>query len=129
LGLRGIKLLFGNFVENMVNMDWVMILTAISVNRRTRQIGTRRALGASRAAILRYFKAENFLISLVGVLVGAGLTIGLNMLMIETFSLTRISWYLVPVAMLILFIVGQIAVFGPARKAASVPPAVVTRTV
>jgi putative ABC transport system permease protein len=104
-------------------------LASFSVNRRTRQIGTRRALGASRAAILRYFMTENFLISLVGVLIGAGLTVGLNMLMVETFSLTRISWYLVPAAMLMLCVVGQIAVFGPARRAASVPPAVATRTV
>ena len=104
-------------------------LASFSVNRRTRQIGIRRALGASKAAILRYFMTENLLISLVGVLIGAGLTIGLNMFMIETFSLTRISWYLVPMAMLILCIVGQIAVFQPARRASSVPPAVATRTV
>ena len=104
-------------------------LASFSVNRRTRQIGIRRALGASRAAILRYFMTENFLISLVGVLVGAGLTIGLNMFMIESFSLTRISWFLVPMAMLLLLMVGQVAVFGPARRASSVPPAVATRTV
>ena len=61
--------------------------------------------------------------------VGAGLTIGLNILMIETFSLTRIAWYLVPVAMLMLLAVGQAAVLGPARRASAVPPAVATRTV
>lgn len=104
-------------------------LASFSVNRRTRQIGTRRALGATRTAILRYFMTENFLISLVGVVVGAALTIGLNILMIETFSLTRVAWYLVPAAMLLLLLVGQAAVFGPARKASAVPPAVATRTV
>ena len=104
-------------------------LASFSVNRRTRQIGTRRALGASKLVILRYFMTENFIISLGGVLLGAALTVGLNILMIETFSLTRITWYLVPVAMLLLLAVGQIAVFGPARRASSVPPAVATRTV
>ena len=104
-------------------------LASFSVNRRTRQIGTRRALGASKLIILRYFMTENFIISLGGVLLGAALTVGLNILMIETFSLTRITWYLVPVAMLLLLAVGQIAVFGPARRASSVPPAVATRTV
>ena len=104
-------------------------LASFSVNRRTRQIGTRRALGASKAAILRYFMTENFIISLAGVVIGAALTIGLNMVMIETFSLTRIAWYLVPTAMLMLCLVGQIAVFGPAKKASSVPPAVATRTI
>jgi putative ABC transport system permease protein len=86
-------------------------------------------LGATRVAVLRYFMTENFIISLVGVVVGAALTIGLNIVMIEAFSLTRITWYLVPMAMIMLLIVGQIAVFGPARKASSVPPAVATRTV
>lgn len=104
-------------------------LASFSVSRRTKQIGTRRALGASRVAVLRYFMTENFLISLFGVVIGAVLTIALNIMMIETFSLTRIAWWLVPVAMLVLMVVGQIAVFGPARRAASVPPAVATRTV
>ena len=104
-------------------------LASFSVNRRTKQIGTRRALGASKLAVLRYFMTENFIISLVGVLIGAALTIGLNIVMIEAFSLTRIAWYLVPVAMFILLLVGQAAVLGPAKRASSVPPAVATRTV
>lgn len=104
-------------------------LASFSVNRRTKQIGTRRALGASKLAVLRYFMTENFIISLVGVTVGAALTIGLNMFMIEAFSLTRVTWYLVPVAMIMLLLVGQAAVYGPARRASSVPPAVATRTV
>jgi putative ABC transport system permease protein len=104
-------------------------LASFSVNRRTKQIGTRRALGASKIAILRYFMTENFIISLLGVLTGAALTVGLNMLLIETFSLTRIAWYLVPVAMIMLLLIGQAAVFGPARRASTVPPAVATRTV
>ena len=104
-------------------------LASFSVSRRTRQIGTRRALGATKLAILRYFMTENFIISLLGVTVGAALTIGLNMLMIETFALQRIAWYLVPAAMAALMGIGQAAVFGPARKASAVPPAVATRNV
>ncbi len=104
-------------------------LASFSVNRRTKQIGTRRALGASKLVILRYFMTENFIISLAGVVIGAALTVGLNIIMIEAFSLTRITWYLVPVAMLMLLVIGQAAVFGPAKRASSVPPAVATRTV
>ncbi|MBT8072484.1 MAG: FtsX-like permease family protein [Xanthomonadales bacterium] len=104
-------------------------LASFSVNRRTKQIGTRRALGASKVAVLRYFMTENFIISLIGVVIGAALTIGLNIVMIEAFSLSRITWYLVPAAMLMLLVVGQLAVLGPAKRAASVPPAVATRTV
>jgi putative ABC transport system permease protein len=104
-------------------------LASFSVSRRTRQIGTRRALGATKLAILRYFMTENFIISLLGVTIGAALTIGLNILMIENFSLERIAWYLVPAAMLVMLGIGQAAVYGPARRASSVPPAIATRNV
>lgn len=104
-------------------------LASFSVNRRKKQIGTRRALGASQGAIVRYFMVENFLISTVGVILGAAATIGLNMLLVNMFSLNALDWYFVPAGMLVLWIVGQIAVFGPAKKAANIPPAMATRTI
>jgi putative ABC transport system permease protein len=104
-------------------------LASFSVNRRKKQIGTRRALGASQGAILRYFMLENFMISSVGVVLGAVLTIGLNVVLVNSFSLNAIDWYYIPLGMLILWLVGQIAVYGPARKAASIAPATATRTV
>jgi len=104
-------------------------LASFSVNRRKKQIGTRRALGASQAAILRYFLLENFLISSVGVVLGAILTIGLNMLLVDMFSLNKLDWYLIPMGMLSLWFVGQMAVLGPAKKAAATPPALATRSV
>ena len=104
-------------------------LASFSVARRTKQIGTRRALGATRLAILRYFMLENFLISSVGVIGGAMLAVGLNIWMVQTFELAPIAWYLVPAAMLSLWIVGQLAVYGPARRASMVSPAVATRAV
>ncbi|MEX1267091.1 MAG: FtsX-like permease family protein [Woeseia sp.] len=104
-------------------------LASFSVSRRTRQIGTRRALGATRGAILRYFMLENFLISSIGIALGGILAVALNMWMVETFELTRIAWYLIPLAMVMLWIVGQLAVAGPARRASMVPPAVATRAI
>ncbi len=104
-------------------------LASFSVARRTKQIGTRRALGATRPAILRYFMLENFLISTVGVVGGAIIAVGLNMWMVEAFGLQRIAWYLIPAAMLTLWFVGQVAVLGPARRATTVPPALATRSV
>ena len=104
-------------------------LASFSVARRTKQIGTRRALGATRPAILRYFMLENFLVSSVGIITGAVLAVGLNIWMVQTFSLTPISWYVIPAAMLILWAVGQLAVYGPARRASLVSPAIATRAV
>ena len=104
-------------------------LASFSVSRRTKQIGTRRALGASRLAILRYFMLENFIVSTVGVVFGAAIAIGLNIWMAGAFDMAPMNGYLVPVAMLTLWIVGQIAVAGPARRATRVSPAIATRTV
>jgi putative ABC transport system permease protein len=104
-------------------------LASFSVNQRKKQIGTRRALGASQGAIVRYFMLENFLISSTGVVLGAALTIGLNIILVKVFSLDRIDWFYLPIGMAVLWIVGQVAVFGPAKKAANIPPALATRTV
>ena len=104
-------------------------LASFSVSRRTKQIGTRRALGATRGDILRYFMIENFVVSGIGIMFGAMLAIGMNIWMVNAFDLTRMAWYIVPVAMLTLWAVGQTAVAGPARKASFVSPAVATRAV
>jgi putative ABC transport system permease protein len=104
-------------------------LASFGVSRRTRQIGVRRALGATRPQIVRHFMIENFIISGMGVVGGAILAIGLNMVMVEAFAITPLSWYVVPVAMIVLWIVGQIAVAGPARRASLITPAIATRSV
>ena len=105
-------------------------LASFSVSRRTKQIGTRRALGASKSAIAQYFMLENLLISGAGVVIGAAMAIGLNMALVEAFDVDPGSLIiLVPGAMLALVVIGQLAVLGPARKAAKVPPAVATRTI
>jgi len=104
-------------------------LAIFSINRRTKQIGTRRALGATRWQIMRYFMVENFLISTVGVFIGSLGAIGLNMWLVSTFNLTPISFELILFGIIALFIVGQLAVLYPARKAALIPPATATRTI
>lgn len=104
-------------------------LTSFNVTRRTKQIGTRRALGASRKAILRYFLTENLLFTGIGVVLGALIGVGLNIAMVNAFSIPRFDWYLVPAAMLALLVIGQLAVLIPARRATAIPPAIATRTI
>ena len=103
-------------------------LASFSVARRTRQIGIRRALGATKPAIVRYFMLENFLVSSVGIITGGILAVALNVVMVQAFALTPLAWYIIPVAMLVLWIVGQAAVAGPARKASGISPAIATRS-
>jgi putative ABC transport system permease protein len=103
-------------------------LASFNVSRRTRQIGIRRALGATRPAIVRYFLIENSIVSAIGLCVGGALAIGLNMLLVESFSLEPLNWYVIPAGMLALWFIGQLAVAGPARRASNISPAIATRS-
>lgn len=104
-------------------------LAIFSINRRTKQIGTRRALGATQWQIMRYFMLENILISSVGIMIGCIGAISLNMWLVKTFELTPINIELILFGVVALFIVGQLAVLYPARKASLISPATATRTV
>lgn len=104
-------------------------LAVFSINRRRKQIGTRRALGATQGSILRHFLLENAIISGIGVIAGAILTIAFNIFLVQTFNMPRIGWYYVPAGMLALLLVGQLAVVGPSRAASRITPALATRSV
>jgi putative ABC transport system permease protein len=72
---------------------------------------------------------ENFMVSSVGIIGGGILSVAMNIWMVQTFDLTPIAWHIIPLAMVVLWLVGQGAVYGPARRASLVPPAVATRSV
>jgi putative ABC transport system permease protein len=99
------------------------------VAQRTRQIGTRRALGATRFDILRYFQTENFIITTLGLVAGGILAYGLSLWLMQQYQSPRLPWYYVPVGFICLWLLGQLAVLGPAMRASRVPPAVATRSV
>jgi putative ABC transport system permease protein len=103
-------------------------LASFWVQQRTKQIGIRRALGATRGQILRYFQTENFLLASIGIALGMLLAYGLNQLLMTHYELPRLPLIYLPVGAVVLWLLGQIAVFGPARRAASVPPAIATRS-
>ena len=103
-------------------------LASFWVQQRTRQIGVRRALGATRAQILRYFQTENFLLASVGIAIGMLLAFGINQLLMREYELPRLPWYYLPVGAVVLWLLGQLSVLWPARRAAAVPPAVATRS-
>jgi putative ABC transport system permease protein len=102
-------------------------LTSFWVGQRHRQIGVRRALGARKIDILRYFQIENLLIAGVGVVIGVLLSLGLNMWLMSHYEMTRIPLPYVLTGVLAMLAIGQAAVFAPARRASNVPPVVATR--
>lgn len=103
-------------------------LASFWVQQRSKQIGIRRALGATRGQILRYFQTENFLLATIGIVLGMVLAYAINLALMERYELTRLPMIYLPVGALALWLLGQLAVLGPARRAAAVPPAVATRS-
>jgi putative ABC transport system permease protein len=104
-------------------------LAWFSVTQRRKQIGTRRALGATRWDIVRYFMVENWLITSAGLTIGLVGAVGLNWFLDTQYSVGRVPLWYLPVGMLALWLLGQVAVLLPARRAANIPPALATRSV
>ena len=104
-------------------------LASFWVQQRTKQIGVRRALGATRGQILRYFQTENFLLASIGIALGMLLAFAINQLLMGKYEMARLPLYYLPAGAVLLWALGQLAVYAPARRAASVPPAVATRSV
>lgn len=104
-------------------------LTSFWVGQRRRQIGVRRALGARKVDILRYFQLENLIISGAGAVLGMLLAVGLNLWLMQHMSMARLPVFIVALGVLLVLALGQAAVFGPARRAAEVPPVMATRSV
>jgi putative ABC transport system permease protein len=104
-------------------------LATFNVSTRTKQIGTRRAVGARRGDIIRYFMVENGLITSGGVVVGCALALGVGYWLSGRYSLPRLDLYYLLGGILGLWIIGQLAVWQPARRASRVSPSMATRTV
>ncbi len=104
-------------------------MTYFTVSQRTRQIGTRRALGASRGDILRHFLTENWIVTSLGITFGAGLALGLNIVLVHQAGADRLDARYLVLGMLILWIVNFAAALLPAMRGMRVAPAIATRTV
>jgi len=107
----------------------VIGVTAFSVTQRTHEIGTRRALGATRLAILRHFLVENWVVTGSGLLVGVLLTHVLNWALAQFAGVPRIGWPVIVFGMLTLWIVGLLAALAPAARGSAVAPVIATRSV
>jgi len=102
-------------------------LASFWVQQRTRMIGTRRALGATRGQILRYFQTENLLLTSIGIALGMAGAYGINQVLMSHYELTRLPPAYLPIGALVLWTLGQVAVLGPALRAAALPPVAVMR--
>ncbi|MGH8032870.1 MAG: ABC transporter permease [Luteimonas sp.] len=111
----------------LITMLGMVGLSSFWVEQRTRQIGMRRALGATRRQILVYFQIENLVLVSVGIVLGMVLAYGINLFLMSRYELPRLPALYLPVGAAVLWLLGQASVLWPATRAASIPPAVATR--
>lgn len=130
-GDRGMAIILSIVISLLIGLTALVIvgLASFHVTQRTKQIGTRRALGATRADIIREFLLENWLITTAGAVLGIVLTAVVAYWLETTFQLPRLDWWYLPAGIGILWVLSSLAVVEPARRAASVPPAVATRSI
>jgi putative ABC transport system permease protein len=113
--ISGISLIVGGIV--------IMNIMLVSVVERTREIGVRRAIGATRSNIRRQFLTEAVLLSLGGGLLGVGVGMAIAKA-ISTFSPmpTLVRPGLIVAGLLISVITGMLAGVVPAWRASKLPP-------
>lgn len=107
----------------------IMNITFVSVKERTKEIGTRKALGARRRTILLQFLIESMSISLVGGLFGVALTFGVGALLSATMPALPIAFSpsLVVISLLVSVATGIVSGFVPAVGASRLDPVVALR--
>ena len=104
-------------------------LTLFNISKRTKQIGTRRALGARKSAIINYFLVENAMICSVGLILGCIAALLLGQLLMQHFSIAALPPSYIAGTAIMVFIMSLLAVFGPAKRAANISPSIATRTI
>ncbi len=104
-------------------------MTSFSVTQRTKQIGTRRALGASQLEILRYFLIENFMVTIAGTALGLIGAWGLDIMIASQMDSARLGPQVLLAGIFMLWCLGLVATIVPAIRASRLSPALATRTV
>jgi putative ABC transport system permease protein len=130
-GKRIVVKLMGTVIVLLVLVTSLGIvgLTSFSVTERTRQIGTRRALGARQADVLRHFLLENWLVTSIGLLVGVAMAYALNVALVSGAGATRMNPLLLAIGVVMLWAAGLGSTLVPALRASRISPAIATRNV
>jgi putative ABC transport system permease protein len=98
-----------------------------AVTSRTKEIGTRRAIGARRADIVKMFLLENWLITTAGIVIGSVTTLAFAVQLHTLLELPRMPIVLLVGSMGLIWVAGLLAAWMPALRGSTVPPAVATR--
>ncbi|MDX2022302.1 MAG: FtsX-like permease family protein [Deltaproteobacteria bacterium] len=121
LGIISVALAIVALVGNLA-------ITAFLVQQRTRQVGIRRALGATPWDVVHYFMIENSLAVALGCVLGLAISLAYYFAFNSIFPEIHLSpWFFVFTAILF-FVDGMLATLIPALRAARIPPTVASRS-
>jgi putative ABC transport system permease protein len=123
--VMGIVLLVGLFVTSIslfVGAVGVMNLMFVSVTERTREIGVRMAVGATRRSILLQFLFESSTICLLGGLIGIALATGVTAVINAAVMPASLSIPILVIAVVVSITVGILAGVAPAYRGARLDP-------
>jgi putative ABC transport system permease protein len=112
----------------LITASGIVGMASLWVQQRRKQIGVRRALGARRVDILRYYLTENIMITTCGVTAGLLMAIGLNQLLVSKLEMAKLPIEYMLGGAAVFFLLGIGAVYGPAWRAATTSPAMATRS-
>jgi putative ABC transport system permease protein len=123
--VMGIVLLVGLLVTSIslfVGAVGVMNIMLVSVTERTREIGIRKAIGATRRSILWQFLLESSAICLLGGAIGIALAAGVAAILNATVMPASLSLPILGIAVLVSLLVGVVAGVAPAYRGARMDP-------
>lgn len=112
----------------LITSSGIVGMASLWVTQRRKQIGVRRALGARKIDILRYFIVENFMITSAGVFGGVLFGLSLNHLLVTELEMARLPAHYLVGGAVVFWALGILAAYGPAWRAASISPATATRS-
>jgi putative ABC transport system permease protein len=126
-GSRALTFLVLSVVLLIITGLGITGLTAFQVTQKRKQIGTRRALGAKKSDIMRYFITENSILTLIGLVIGVVVTLSITFELSEQAGQNFFNMGILLMTALSLWLVNTLAVWFPAKRAANIAPAIVTR--
>ena len=101
----------------------IMNIMLVSVSERTREIGLRKAIGATKIAVLLQFLIESSVLSLLGGILGVSLGVGISVIISKVAGWTTfISTFSIVLSVGFSAIVGIVFGLWPAKKASELSP-------
>jgi len=118
-----IKMLsFVIFLLTFVNALGIFGLTTFWVTQRRKQIGIRRALGSTKAGVMRYFMTENIVLVVFSAVVGTSIAYVNSSYMVRTYGMDLLPVEYVLITLIFLLLVTLLAAYSPVRRASQISP-------